>query len=79
MSSGNWTFEQWVGLAVRLFFGALLGAVIAFTSLHFWDVGGGGGLNWLYAIGVIVVCAVLAARFGDAFWSGLLGRFHWWS
>ncbi len=35
MSDNRWTIEDWIGLAVRLFFGALLGALVG-VSWIWW-------------------------------------------
>jgi len=35
MSESRWTIEDWIGLGVRLFFGALLGALVG-VSWIWW-------------------------------------------
>ena len=68
MSNNRMTMEAWASLAARLLIGAVLGAFVAFTSLHFWGTDNS-GLNWGFAIATIIVFAFLSVRFGDDFWA----------
>ena len=57
---------DWVGFAVRFFFGALAGFLIGGVTLTLWP-----------AIAGALLGGVLAAAFGDGFWEWL-GTWLWW-
>jgi uncharacterized membrane protein YccC len=64
-------------VAVRLFFGALVGLGIGFV-LHLNTGPASSGAHFaLVLFGPAVLCALLAARFGDRFWAWL-GNLSWW-
>jgi NhaP-type Na+/H+ or K+/H+ antiporter len=74
MGGNRWTFEDWIGLGVRLFFGALLGVFVGVSWVWFLSPFDSAAANWGIFAAAVVLCAVLAARFGDAFWASLK---HW--
>ncbi|MFQ5807515.1 MAG: hypothetical protein ACE5I3_13795 [Phycisphaerae bacterium] len=77
MTSNRWTFEDWVGLGVRLFFGALLGVFVGVSWVWFLSPFDSPAANWAVFAAAVVLCAILAARFGDAFWTSLERWIDW--
>ncbi len=57
---------HWVGILVRWFFGALLGLAVGLSLIWWWS---NPGPWWLIVPASTVICAVLAARYGDDFWT----------
>ena len=57
---------------VRFFCGGLIGVFIGFGWWHYFGVDGNPTQNWMIFGGAVALCGLLAARFGDDFWSSIL-------
>jgi uncharacterized protein YacL len=61
-----------IGLIVRLVCGAVIGLLIGFSWVFYFGAEGNPALNWTLFSAAVILCAVLAARFGDVFWTRIL-------
>jgi hypothetical protein len=64
--------------AVRFFCGALFGGFIGLRWFLFYSFGA--QMNLWFAIGgLMLLCGLAAAKFGDGFWERALGYLRWWA
>ena len=71
MTRNAWSLEDWIGLVVRLFFGAILGALVGMSWVLWVSPIEHAGVNWVLFGLVVVVCALLSLRYGDDLWTHL--------
>ncbi len=69
MSDSRWTLENWIGVAVQLFFGALLGALVGISWIWWWSPVDSAAVNWALFGLLVVVFALLSLRYGDELWT----------
>lgn len=67
----RWSVEDWVSLVVRLFFGAVLGALVGMSWVLWVSPIEHTSVNWALFGLVVVVCALLSLRYGDDPWAYL--------
>ena len=64
---------DWFRLIVRFFFGAVFGVFVGFGGYRYGGASSGEAvLAWVLSCSVL--CGILAAAFGDRFWSWFSGR-----
>ena len=66
--------QFWIGLLVRGFCGALVGFFLCLGCLPH-VIGEDAESTWLYFTAIMIIFAVLAARYGDFFWTNIIGWF----
>lgn len=71
MSENRWSLEDWIEIVVRLFLGALLGALVGVSWIWWVSPIENAAVNWILFALVIVVCALLSLRYGEDLWTHL--------
>jgi hypothetical protein len=71
MTRNRWSVEEWIGLVVRLFFGAVLGVLVGLSWVLWVSPIEHTTVNWVLFGLVVVVCALLSLRYGDDLWTHL--------
>ena len=71
MPENRRTLEDWLGIAVQLFIGALLGALVGASWVWWISPVDSAAVNWALFAAVIVICALLSLRYGEDLWTHL--------
>jgi hypothetical protein len=71
MSENRRTLEDWLGIAVQLFIGALLGALVGASWVWWVSPIDNAIVNWGLLAAVVVICALLSLRYGEDLWTHL--------
>ena len=71
MSDNRRTLEDWIAVAVQLFIGALLGALVGVSWVWWISPVENAAVNWTLIAAVVVVCALLSLRYGEDLWMHL--------
>ena len=77
MSDPSERYHRLVEIFARFICGGLAGVLVSLGWTYFGPVDVSPVLNWIIFIGAIVICGVLAVRYGDDFWSRILPWIDW--
>ena len=64
--------QEWIGFAVRFVCGAVIGVFVGFSWVWLLSPFDGAAANWAIFSAAVLLCAFLAVRYGDTFWTGIL-------
>lgn len=64
--------QFWLERIARFICGGLVGVFVGLGWMFYCPIDGNATLNWGILIAAVVICGVLATRFGDDFWTRIL-------
>jgi hypothetical protein len=64
--------RTWIGFAVRFVCGAVIGVFVGFSWVFLLSPFESAAGNWAVFAAAVLICAILAARYGDTFWTSIL-------
>jgi hypothetical protein len=64
--------QTWIGFAVRFACGAVIGVLVGFSWVLWLSPFESAAGNWTVFGAAVLICAFLAVRYGDTFWTGIL-------
>jgi hypothetical protein len=72
MPDGGAKAQEWIGFAVRFVCGAIIGVVVGFSWVFLLSPFESAAGDWVVFVAAVLICAFLAVRYGDAFWTRIL-------
>ena len=64
--------QTWIGFSVRFGCGALIGVFVGFSWMWWLSPFEGAAANWAIFGVAVLLCAFLAVKYGDTFWTSIL-------
>ena len=64
--------QEWIGFLVRVGCGAVIGVFVGFSWVWLLSPFEGAAANWAIFGVAVLLCALLAVRYGDTFWTRIL-------
>lgn len=72
MSNTHAKMHTWIGLSVRFVCGAIIGVFVGFSWMWWLSPFDNAAADWAVFAAAVLICAILAVRYGDTFWTGIL-------
>ena len=69
--------QTWIGFTVRFGCGALIGVFVGFSWVFLLSPFDSVAGNWVVFGAAVLICAFLAVRYGDTFWTSILRWLDW--
>jgi len=66
--------QTWIGFAVRFLCGAVIGVFVGFSWMWWLSPFDSAAGDWGVFGAAVLICAFLAVRYGDTFWTRILER-----
>ena len=74
MSDKHAKMQSKIGFAVRFVCGAIIGVFVGFSWVFLLSPFDSAAANWAVFGAAVLICAFLAVRYGDTFWTRTLER-----